>query len=374
MMQFRAALPMAVLSVAISFSSELAQAAPNLTAYALSAAGESVFGAGASPFSCATFALDPQTSAFSGVPQVGLPTDGPICGVGVDTRSASAATGSILAASTLSGAFGASTDPKTFVGSSAARAGFGNLGARAQASYTGNTNSGVVAGSQAFGRQTEPMTFGGSTGVGRYRPTFTVDGSLFGVGREYSDLSFFYSVGNGPLFLSFRILDAYGVLSYVTPGGYVAALPGFTTTGDLATGFTVAGSTTFTLDIPIDFGAPADVNYWLWSSVLPSSNAGLLTPSAGNVEFLSTVRLTGIDVIAANGQPLTDFSIVSGSGTLYDHTGVVAGAGGEGGSGGDGGGNSVPEPGSAALVAFGLSALARSSRRISRPSSNKESL
>jgi hypothetical protein len=334
-------------AVSFAFASVAAHAASGLDAYALSAAGESHFGAiPGSPFSCATFGPDARTAGFGGIVLVGLPTDGAVCGVAVDTRSASAASGSVSVASTLAVGFGPSGDLKAFVGDSAGRAEYGNLGVRASASYSGSTNSGVVTGSQAFGRQTEAMSFGGASGNGTYRPTFTIDGSLFGVGREYSELSFFYSVGASPSFLAFRIVEAYGALSFYAPGGY----PGMTTTGDLATGFTVAGQTTFTLSIPIVFGTASDITYALWGSVLPLSSVGQLTPSAGDVSFMSTARLTGIEVLDGAGRPLSDFSIESGSGTRYGPTGVVAIA-------------AVPEPETFALFGAGLLALGAGVRR-----------
>jgi hypothetical protein len=162
------------------------------------------------------------------------------------------------------------------------------------------------------------------------------------VGRTDSQVVFLHSVGSGPVFTTFRIQNSRGDLTYYTPEGYVASLPGMAVTGDLVTGLAVSGSTTFTFGIPIAFGVPTDITFGLWAGVLPSSSEGLLTPSAGEVEFLTSVKLTGIEVLGPSGQPLDAFSIGSGSGSLYDRNGVVP----------------VPEPGTLVLMIAGVLGLA----------------
>src|SRR3954451_2502043 len=115
---------------------------------------------------------------------------------------------------------------------------------------------------QEIGTQTEPMTFGGGTGAGFYRPTFTVDGSMFNVGRADNEVDFFYSTDAGPVFLGFRIKNSRGTIDYFETGsGSVPSLPGMAVTGDLAAGFTISGSTTFTLNIPIVFGKTTELTF-----------------------------------------------------------------------------------------------------------------
>lgn len=318
------------------------QAAPSLESYALTAAGTSLLGAAGYPFSCATFGPDPRTAWFQSVFQVGLPTDGPVCGVASDSRGLVAASGPVQVAATLAVGWSSGSDPRAFVGSARGRAGYGDLGASAAGSYSGSSDSFTVTGSQAFGLQTESMTFGGASGAGLFRPTFTVDGSLFNLGRTDSQLAFFYSVGNGPHYLAFRIQNSRGSVSYYTPGGYVSSLPGMTLTGDLATGLTVSGSTTFSIDVPIQFGTAFDVTYGLWAATLPASSVGLLTASAGDVAFLTSARMTGIQVFDNAGQALSAFTVSSGSGTPYGAAGVLP---------------AVPEPGSGLLMGLGLAGL-----------------
>ena len=83
--------------------------------------------------------------------------------------------------------------------------------------------------------------------------------------------------------------------------------------------------------------------FGLWASLLPGASDGLLTSSAGSVDFLASARLTGIDVLDARGTPVADWSIASASGTVYGREGVVVAA--------------VAEPAEAALGLAGLSML-----------------
>ena len=121
----------------------------------------------------------------------------------------------------------------------------------------------------------------------------------------------------------------------------MASLPGMVLSGDLVSGLTVSGSTSFSIDIPIVFGAAVDYTFALWAGSLPSSSVGLLGPSAGDVSFASSARLTGIQLFNVSGQALSTFTVDSGSGTLYGPGGVIA----------------VPEPSTWLLMGAGLGAL-----------------
>jgi hypothetical protein len=325
-----------------------AAAAPGLDAYVLTVGGNSKFGANGNPFGCATFAPDSGAKIFGRTFELSLPTDGSICGVGGVLRSASAAGGTVQVAAPLAVGFGTPTDPRSFTGNAQARAGYGNLGVRATSSYTGTSDNGTVAGAQAGARQVESLTVNGGSGNGTYRQTFTVDGSLFNVGRADSEIQFAYSVGTGPTLMAFRITSQRGgAVAFYANGAFQAALPGMAVTGGVANGITVAGATTFSFDIPIVFGVAQDIALTLWASTLPSSNLGLLTPSGSDASFFSSARLTGIQVLNSGGQALSDFTITSGSGTLYGPGGVIA----------------VPEPGSALMLCAGLLCLGIFTRR-----------
>ena len=315
-----------------------AAASPGLDVYVLTAGGNSAFGAGSGPFSCATFAPDSRAALFGRTFQVSLPTDGSICGVAGDSRTRTAASGQPQVAATLGVGFGRPGDPRSFTGSAQARAGFGDLGVKAASSYTGTSDSSLVVGSQAGARQVDTLTFHGGSGNGTYRASVTLDGSLFNVGRADSEIEFGYWAGSGPMLMAFRITNSRGTVGLYANGAAQSALAGMATTGDLARGITVAGTTTISFNIPIVFDVAQDVGFSLWAGTLPSSNAGLLTASGGDASFFTSARLTGIQVLDSSGRAVPDFTITSASGTPYGPGGVAA----------------VPEPSAALLLCAGL--------------------
>lgn len=325
----------------------VAAASPGLDAYVLTAGGNSAFGAGSGPFSCSTFAPDSRAALFGRTFEIGLPTDGSICGVAGDSRTIKAAAGQPQVAATLGVGFGAPSDPRSFTGSAQARAGFGNLGVKAVSSYTGTSDSSLVVGSQAGARQVDTLTLHGGSGNGTYRASITLDGSLFNVGRTDSEIEFDYWAGAGPMLMAFRITNSRGTVGLYANGAFQSALPGMATTGDLASGITVAGATTVSFDVPIVFGVAQDIGFSLWASTLPSSNVGLLTASGGDASFFTSARLTGIQVLDSSGASVADFTITSASGTLYGPGGVMA----------------VPEPSAALMLCAGLLWLGSRRRR-----------
>jgi hypothetical protein len=328
-----------------------AVAAPGLDAYVLTVGGNSQFGANGNPFGCATFAPDAGARLFSRTFEVSLPTDGAICGVASDGRAVSATAGPAQTAATLAVSFGAPTDPRTFTGSAKARAGYGDLGVRAVSSITGTTDNSLVAGAQAGARQVEALTIGGASGSGTYRPTFTIDGSLFNTGRSESEIEFGYSIGSGPTIMAWRIVNShYSGISLYANGAFQPGLPGLTLTGTAAAGYTVAGTTTFSLDIPILFGSSQEMSFSLWASTIPRADVNLMIPGGGDASFYTSAKLTGIEVLDSGGNALPAFTIASGSGTLYGPEGVIA----------------VPEPSTTAMLCAGLLCMLRLRRRPAR--------
>ena len=332
-----------VMVVLLTCTAVSAFAAPTLDVYAMSAGGQSAFGA-LGPFTCSTFGVDTRANRYNPGYRVSLPTDGPGCGVASDVRSLIGNTVPVATAASVTAGFGQPLDPRSFVGSAEARAAYGDIGVRSAGSYSGSSDSSVVAGSAAGALQTEVFTFGGASGSGTFRPTFTLDGSLFTQGRTENEIVFSYSVGNGPMLTTFRLQDSRGSFSIYAPGGYVASYPGITVTGNNTEGRLASGSASFQLNVPITFGAPVELNFALWAGTLPLSSVGQAFASNGTANFYSSVRMTGIEVLNSGGNAVPDFSVTSGSGTIYGAAGVV------------------PEPGTWMLLMSGLGAVALRTR------------
>ena len=320
------------------------RAAPGLDAYVLTAGGNSLLGATGNPFGCATFGPDAGAARFGRTFELALPTDGSICGVGSDGRSANGIAPPVQVAATLAVGFGTPSDPRTFTGNAKSRADYGSLGVQAVGSYTGASDSFTVAGTQAGARQVDTLNFGGASGNGTYRATFTIDGSLFNVGRTDSEIEFGYAYGGGPSRLTFRIINSNSSgISLYANGGYQSTLPGMVVSGSAALGYTVAGTTSFGFDIPIVFGVSQEVSFSLWAATIPRSNVNLLTASAGDASFFSSATLTGMQLFDSSGAALSSFTVTSGSGTLYGPGGVIA----------------VPESGTALMLGVGLLVMTR---------------
>ena len=99
---------------------------------------------------------------------------------------------------------------------------------------------------------------------------------------------------------------------------------------------------------PVIAGSPFVFAVALFTQARVQPNAGGVLANGtlkAEANFLSTVTLTGIRILDANGNPITTFQLTSGSGQQY----TAAGA--------------VPEPAAAALLGGGLLTLALASRR-----------
>jgi hypothetical protein len=150
------------------------------------------------------------------------------------------------------------------------------------------------------------------------RLTFTIDGGLNVSGSDETRMEVDYQQDAGPLFT--LLAAGYSPVNQET---FMSAPNSFGTRFGPGTfgGFTLAaqslnGSGEFTTsDLPIVFGTSFDVTAGLLVWAIPSAT------DTAFIDFLSTVRLTGIQVLNASQQPVA-FTIVSGSGTSYDASGV----------------------------------------------------
>lgn len=111
----------------------------------------------------------------------------------------------------------------------------------------------------------------------------------------------------------------------------------------------LTGSNTCTFSPrPVIAGNPFVFAVALFTMAQVQPNAGGVLASGvlkAEANFLGTVALTGIQILDANGSPITTFQITSGSGQLYTADGAV------------------PEPGAFGLLGGGLLALAVWRRR-----------
>jgi hypothetical protein len=121
-------------------------------------------------------------------------------------------------------------------------------------------------------------------------------------------------------------------------------------TGEVSIDLPTANTTLIqpvTVKMPFVFGQSFEFEGFLESAIQFGCSGGSCTTffAAGNVDFSHTSLLTGIQIVDANGSPVTNFSIESDSGTVYTATGVA-----------------TPEPATVLMLSTGLFFVWRRSR------------
>ena len=273
-----------------------------------------------------------------GIPSIGLAPAGVAGAFRIQDASAGPLSDSIALNTTYLSGY------NSFAGSATANSQYGDVGAAAHAVFTGIVDPSIVQGAEGYGLYHETFTFNSPTAasgtIGWVQFHFTVDGTLSGKG---SDVEINYQ-HNMPASTADYLLMRAGV-----PNSGASFLN--TASGSIPSGFTVTptsvgGSGVFdTVNLPIVYGTPFDFTFGMLAIATPSSG------STADVSFAMSALLTGIDLYNSSGQSVTDFSIISGSGTHYDANGVHLSA--------------VPEPGSLtmALIGAGIASLYLASRR-----------
>lgn len=317
-------------------------AAAQLQAYAGAVGGR------ASGFDCGTIG---PTLDYGGVSGIRLPTGGfagcNLQGAIVDKSSAA---GPLTAQQNVTATW---AEGGSFVGQANARANYGNLGVAATGAMTGPTSALTFHQTAGFARYQDTMTLnrpGIATGTpGTVDFAFLIDGILSSLPNppysQQADIGLGIRVGSGiapgraPWF-AFQATVVGDGLPFVRGGS--TGLPGSfaLTPGSLSGSANILSTANFAMR----WGEPFEVEVAFMATVEPCCYGTSLA-----AEFMSTARLSGISAQAA-GVTVTDFTVLSGSGTAYGPGGLLP----------------VPEPTGAMLWTGGLLMFYGMRRRIGR--------
>jgi PEP-CTERM motif len=228
----------------------------------------------------------------------------------------------------------------TYTGSGQATTNHGSISTSISGALSGPDPANGVAESVAFGIAGDSWNVGGGSGSGYAALTFTLDaeGSLTSPVSGTLETEVEVQVGSGPPERIF--FGEVGTGFAAAFGVNLAALPGCTTT---TTSYLCTNAAISTVMLPVTFGTVMPFNWGIIIAAQPG----------GGVSVDPSIGLTGIQIYNANGQPVPNFTITSGSGTVYGANGIVSQPGGN-----------VPEPSTfllmaGALMAFGCSPRAR---------------
>ncbi|MDR7272474.1 hypothetical protein J2X20_005157 [Pelomonas saccharophila] len=296
-------------------------------------------------FACATSGPTIGNGWFAGV---ALPTEGfAACNLGGSIDDRTATTGPLSALASVNAPVGGGS----FVGQASAKAGYGRLGVAASGTMTGESTPFTYRQTAGFARFQDTLTLsnpGIATGTaGSLDFAFLIDGLLKSLPNapytQQGDIALGIRTGSGvgnaargPWF-SFMGTVVNDGIPYVRGGG--TGMPGAFV---LAPG-SMQGSANVlsTANFEFRWGEPLEIEVALLTSVSPCCWGSSIDSS-----FISSAVLTGISA-RAGGIPVTEFSVLSASGTAYGPGGLLP----------------VPEPASVMLWAAGLVLLGLRHRR-----------
>lgn len=308
-------------------------AAAQLQAYAGATGG---IASGPGPFGCATGGPTIGAGWFAGVV---LPLEGfGPCGLGGGIDNKIAATGPLSSHQTVN----AAVTGGSFVGEASAWAQYGLLGVAAKGTMTGGSTSSTYAQAAGFARFQETLTLnkpGVVTGTaGTVDFAFLIDGLMQSLPKapytQQGDIALGIRVGDGvgnaarAPWYSFMGTIVSGGEPNVRGGG--TGMPGafVLTPGNMAGSAEVLSTANF----QIQWGVPFEMEVALLTSVYPCCYGTSLES-----DFLTSALLTGISA-RAGGVAVTDFTVLSASGTGYGPGGLLP----------------VPEPATVVLWGCGL--------------------
>lgn len=267
-----------------------------------------------------------------------------------NSAAAASLTDSITAGGSGLSAFGA----WTYSGSSRVNVNYGKLGSESHAIHTGNGDNMTVNNAESYGIMHDslnPTSPGVIAGVnGTMRLAVTVDGMMKVSGKGTVGMMLRYGFGAPMPVMDKTLLETFvdiygnGVQTYgphssfgsfVTPPG-MAFTYGPNDPSGLPSSIEFGGATTVYATVPITFGGDTDFRMGMMTWVNPGNGSGILDTGFGQ-----TATITGIELFDNLGQSVPEFTISSGSGTLYTASGVQVVV--------------VPEAGTLALLIAGAS-------------------
>ncbi len=317
---------MPVLVVCALAAGAPALADPEVDTYVLAVGGQSqAVYPDPPPFACDTYGTPPPVFNFFGGIGVSEPTEGwAPCNIAGGDRLQSAATGPLSDSTSLDVDFH-NYDNDHSTGSADARADFGVVGARSYARFlaTPGYAAPIVQGAESFGKFRDTFTItsdgvvNGAAGYVRFH--FWVDGDLTFGGNDDVRSTVSYQQNAGPIYqLMVTGWSAAAGEPYISyPAGFGTVYgPGVYGGFTLTSGSSSGAGDFDTFLLPIVFGTPFDFTTGLMVDVVPGATLD------GFADFLSTARLSGIEVLDGGMSPVSSFAVASASGTTYDANGV----------------------------------------------------
>ncbi|MBS1826274.1 MAG: hypothetical protein JST93_13210 [Acidobacteria bacterium] len=287
-------------------------------------------GSAGAPVGCIIYGPPAEIGSWGFGPGI-VPTNGiSACGYTGAVQNVSGAAGPLLAEQITTAAY---SDGGVFNGTARARADYGDLGVYVSASSNGGIGGTDVTGASALARQIESMiiqnsALNGQAGVVTF--TFTVSGSMLNVGSGLTHARLAYrqtpqSLPGDGMFIASVNQNSTPLLSFTPVVNNWVLSPG-----------SLTGSASIqTAGLSMVFGSPFDLDVALMLYAIPRFGSGL-------GDMYGSAHLSGIAVRTSGGQLVTDFTVNSGSGTLYTADGVQS---------------TVPEPGTFLFAAGSLAAV-----------------